>query len=59
MNFGIEHQPQIGDPAGVDVVAGPPRLAGVIANFCAILMAKEQFDCNVAVQYPVFSSQRT
>jgi hypothetical protein len=37
----------------VNVVTGASRFGGVVANFCAVLMAKEQFDCDVAVQYPI------
>lgn len=34
-------------------MAGTARLGRVVANFCAVLMAKEQFDRGVAVQYPI------
>ena len=44
-DFSTRHQTQIGYPVRVDVVAGASRLGWVVANFCTILMAKEQFDC--------------
>ena len=53
LHLGIKHQPYVGDPVSVDGMTGPPRLGRVVADFCAILMAVEQFDRRVAVKYPL------
>ena len=48
----VQHQTQVAYPVGVQRMAGPARLVGVIADLCAVLLAMQGFDGGIDVQDP-------
>lgn len=52
LDFGIEHESEVGDPVGVDDMAGTPGLGRVVADLGTVLMTVEQLDGGIDVEYP-------
>ena len=50
LDFGIQYQADVGDPVGVDGMAGSARLLRVVAQNGTGLMTVEDFDRGVAIQ---------
>lgn len=51
-HFHIKHQPQPAHEEGVIGVAGPARLAGIVAELGAFLVAVDGLDRHVEIQHP-------